>query len=102
MHGDGSAVFHARLEAPFLDGFDGFLIEAQAERADHFEIPRIPLLVDDDKQDDGALEFRLARFLGIFRLHLEDNRRRRNTTPNAVRAPTNVAAGAWTEARPVS
>ena len=76
LHRDGSAVFHAGFEAPLLNGFDGFLIEAQAERTDVFEVSRITLLIDDREENYSPLEFRFASFLGIFRLDFEDHGRR--------------------------
>src|SRR5260370_24719452 len=46
LHGNRMSVLHARTELPLLDGFDGLLIESQAQRTDYLHVPRLDLLVD--------------------------------------------------------
>ena len=75
--GYGLAVLHAGAEAPLLDRLDGLLVQAQAERVQDLEVGRVAALVDDDLEHHGALELGLARFFGVFGLHLVERDRRR-------------------------
>ena len=87
MYGYGFAVLHARFETPFFHGFDGLLIETQAERADHLDVLRATVFVDHQRQQHGALPLRFASFFGVFRLNLGENAGGRNAATDAI-SPT--------------
>src|SRR5271170_305031 len=63
LNGDWLSVLHSRTELPLLNRLNRFLIQAEAERANHFQFPGVALFVDDDEENNSSLEFRLARFL---------------------------------------
>ena len=71
LHSDGLAVFHAGLEAPLADRFDGLFVQAEAELARDLDVLRYAFFVDYDGEPNFALVLGLARFFGIFRLGFE-------------------------------
>jgi pyruvate-formate lyase-activating enzyme len=38
LYSNGTVVFHGGEEAPFLDGLEGFLVEAHAERTQDVQV----------------------------------------------------------------
>jgi hypothetical protein len=48
LHRDGFSVLLAGDELPFLDGLDGFLVQAQTERTDDPDVARKTLLIHLD------------------------------------------------------
>src|SRR5271163_124973 len=49
------SLFLAGPEHPFLDRADCFLIQAKTEAAEHFNVPWVPVLVNDGEEEHGAL-----------------------------------------------
>ena len=65
-----------RPKAPARNGFDSFLIQAQAETLQHSDIANAATGVHDDAQEHHALVFRFARLLGKFRIFFIQELRR--------------------------
>src|SRR5215469_6506728 len=106
FHGDLSGhwvtVFHAGLESPVLDRFDGFFIKPHAEASKHFDIRRAPIHSDDHTQCANALILRLPCFFGKFRIGLVDWPWRRHSATNTKYPAAGSATFARPETRPVA
>lgn len=88
LHSDGTTVFHARPELPLLNGFNGFLVETQAEGTHHFQVPGVAVFIDDHKKHYRALIFRFAGFFGILGFYFMQQAGRGNTAADLVRSAT--------------
>jgi len=61
----GSSVFHRRLKSPLLDRLNGLGVEAVAQTAYYLDVPRMPLVVNNEPENTGTLCFGQA---GLFRV----------------------------------
>src|SRR6266550_1358274 len=65
---DWLAVLHGRLEFPLPHGFDGLLVQAQAQTAGNANVARLAIGTDDQIENAGSLILRFAGFFGILGL----------------------------------
>jgi len=66
------AIQVGRLEAPLLNGFDGLLIQAHAQRTDDLNILRQAVFVYGHLKKHRALPFCSASFFGVLGFNLYD------------------------------
>src|SRR5579859_2340342 len=59
---DGAAVFLGRIEFPGLHAFNGFFVQAHAQRADNARVMHAAICAHNDVQHHHALIFGFARF----------------------------------------
>src|SRR4051812_38266249 len=62
---DRFAIFRSRIELPGLHRLDGFFIQAKADTAGHFDVPRNAVSTNDQAKNHGALILGLAGFFRI-------------------------------------
>src|SRR3954447_24630050 len=91
------AVFRAWLEAPLQYRFHCFLIQAKTQRPDDFDVPRVAIRVDDNRQKHRTLELRLPSFFRVLRFRLEDRHRIRNAATDLVNAAARTCSAARSE-----
>src|SRR5713226_5345966 len=84
LHRDWLAILLAGAKLPFFHGFDGFLVETQAERANHLQVTGVALFVYHDEENYSALELGFAGFLRVFRFHLKDHAGSRDAAADAI------------------
>src|SRR3954470_14846679 len=65
---DRFAIFRSRIELPGLHRLDGFFIQAEADTAGHFDVPRNAVSTNDQAKNHGALILGLAGFFRILRI----------------------------------
>ena len=95
--GNRFAVFRGWFEAVFLDGFEGFFVEAEAEGARDLRIPWVAVGVDDDRDDADSLILLAARLVGEFCDGSEEHRRFGDAAGSrCISQPSGDALGAWT------
>src|SRR5438046_1581185 len=85
-YGDGRAVFLAGMALPSLYGFNGLIIQAQAQRFEDFRVRNGAVGLHNRQQHDHALVFRFARLFGVRGLRLVVAGRRGNTPADAISA----------------
>src|ERR1044071_8448250 len=74
----GAAVFLGRIEFPGLYTFNGFLVQAHAQRADDARVMHAAICTHNDVQHHHALIFGFARFFRELRFRSINRARRTN------------------------
>ena len=72
---DWLTVLLRRLEFPFADCLNGFLIEAHPDALGNLDVLGFPSLIDDELNQDYAVDLRFAGLLGVLRFYLEQDER---------------------------
>src|SRR5690242_17072443 len=91
---DRLAVLQSGLDAPLLHRFDGLLIQALPQRADHLDFLRHAILVYDELQQHGALPLGFAGFFGVLGLGPENRNGSANASADLVGSAAESAAAA--------
>ena len=86
LYVDRLAILQCGLKTPLLDCLNRFCVESISETANHTDVARLSLFVDDQPQNAGTLSLRYTRFLGIFRVRSGHRLRRRNPAANLENA----------------
>ena len=68
------AIFQRGLEAPLFDGVNGPSVKAESQAANHTNVARISILVNDQREDAHSLSLGVA---GLFRIFRKQFRRSR-------------------------
>jgi hypothetical protein len=73
------SVLGGGLEFPAFDGIHCFFVQTFSQPADQRDMTGAAVSLHNQSDDAGALVVRLPRLLGILRLRMKDDLRRRNT-----------------------
>src|SRR6185295_9957953 len=92
LYGHGLAVPVAGTELPLIHGFDGLLIQTEAQAAYDLDIPRAPRGVHYQLQDHRAGVFGFARLFGILGIDFGEHHRSRDAAADTEHAAANAAA----------
>src|SRR5579864_6695002 len=95
IDGHWLAILYGRVKTPIPHCLDSFFVEPKSEAAQHLHVTRTSVGPHDQPQHDHALIFRLARFLRIFRIGLEDCPGGRDSAADVKHASTDTTALAW-------
>src|SRR6516164_171672 len=99
LYGDRTAVLHGGLEAPPVDRFDGFLVEAHAQRTGDFDVSRLAVRPNDQPQNYDSLKLRLTGFFGVFGIGSLQGARSRDSVANVKGAAAESTAMTGTDTR---
>ena len=86
------AILQGRLKTPLLHGLKCLGIEAQAETANYFYVPRASRSVDNEPKNARALFLGPACLFCVVGIGRGDCLRRRDSATNFVDSPTDAAA----------
>jgi hypothetical protein len=73
------SVLSGGLEFPAFDGIHCFFVQTFSHPADQSDMTGAAVGLHNESDDAGALVLRLPRLLGILRLRMKDDLRRRDT-----------------------
>src|SRR5271166_1119779 len=99
-HRNRLAVFARRIELPQLDRFDGFLVQAHAQRTLHANLLRTPIRIHYQPQYDGTLVLGLARFFRVLRIGRVQRLGSAHASTNSVSPAAVASSVSGTNARP--
>src|SRR5579872_4064492 len=83
-HGNSVTIFERWIEFPFLDRFEGFFIQAQADMALHASLLHVAIRSNDNPENHGSLILCLSGLFGVLGIG------RINRTRSAHSADTHV------------
>src|SRR6202020_424463 len=96
------AIFHGWFESPLPHGVNSFCIQAIAQAANHFNVPRMASGVDNEPKDASSLRFALPCRFGVLRIRGIQRFGRGDSVANVVDTAANSAAGAGANAGSVA
>src|SRR6202050_838841 len=95
------AILHSGLKAPLLHCLNRSCVQSKSQAPYHANIPRMPLLIDNQPKHACSLRLGVAGFLGIFGIRSCNRLRSRYSSADLKYASAYSASAACTHARTV-